>query len=101
MRNLMEYPITTDEISECLGRHRQAYIEKSESEMRIGDTDGACLTEAISRTLAYDKMQREIIQCAVELEEAAKLLKRAANLPGVAGIYERAAVRARRTLGVQ
>ena len=46
---------------------------------------------------AYDEIERlrkEVAQCAVELEEAAKLLP-LANLPRVATIYETAANRAR------
>jgi len=100
MRNLLQYPITTDEICDHLCRLLQLYMN-SEEPQAIGDIKGACLQEAIARVQAVPTLEREIIQCAVELEEAAKLLKHAANLPGVAGIYERAAARARQTLGEQ
>lgn len=42
-------------------------------------------------------LSKEVAQCAVELEEAAKILK-PYGLPSLASIYEQAAKRARQTL---
>lgn len=43
MRNLQEYPITTEEIIECL----QKYKEDALSEQRVGDMRPLLLTAAI------------------------------------------------------
>lgn len=42
-------------------------------------------------------LSKEVAQCAVELEEVAKILK-GYDLPSLASIYEQAAKRARQTL---
>jgi hypothetical protein len=52
MRNIIEYPITTDEIVKHLRRHLQEF-EQSET---IGSTEGLCLQEAIRRVRQYDDL---------------------------------------------
>lgn len=46
-----------------------------------------------SEILSKDEYRAEVRQCALELQEAANLLRR--NLPAVASLYEAAAKRAR------
>lgn len=101
MRNLMQYPITTEEITDCLRKYLKSYVEAQEDSPLYGDINGVCLQEAIERVCLVDSLKAEIKQCAVELEEAAKLLHHAAHMPSVASLFERAASRARQTLGEQ
>ena len=58
MRNLLQYPITTDEIVEALTQARDDYNVSS----CIGGINGVCIDEAIRRVQSYDELKAQADQ---------------------------------------
>jgi hypothetical protein len=63
MRNLLQYPITRDEIIDCLSRLR----EEALADLTIGGTDAACLQEAINFLSNWPRSQTMIVEFAHQL----------------------------------
>lgn len=56
MRNLIEYPITTDEIIATLDQYLEEWYKKEPPP--VGDITGLCLYEAIQRIKELDNLRQ-------------------------------------------